>query len=72
MNNALASIEDQTLIQMVLEGRSDCFAPLIQRHIAVVTGRMLSEIEDILQEPRPSSLRQRRRASETHRANACE
>jgi RNA polymerase sigma-70 factor (ECF subfamily) len=56
MTPTLATFEDSTLIQRTLAGQSDCFAALIDRHLAAVKRRIgsmvqnLANREDLLQE----------------------
>jgi RNA polymerase sigma-70 factor (ECF subfamily) len=56
MTPTLATFEDSILIQRALAGQSDCFAALIERHVATVKRRIgsmvqnLADREDLLQE----------------------
>jgi RNA polymerase sigma factor (sigma-70 family) len=56
MTPTLATFEDRTLMQRTLAGQSDCFAALIDRHLAAVKRRIGSMVqnpadrEDLLQE----------------------
>jgi RNA polymerase sigma factor (sigma-70 family) len=56
MTPPLATFEDSTLIALALAGRSECFAALIDRHLAPVKRRIASVVrnaadaDDVLQE----------------------
>jgi RNA polymerase sigma-70 factor, ECF subfamily len=56
MTRPLASFEDSTLIKLVLEGHTDCFTVLMDRHLIAVRKRIASMVgnatdaEDVLQE----------------------
>jgi DNA-directed RNA polymerase specialized sigma24 family protein len=56
MNSSFATFEDSALIQQALVGEPDCFAVLMDRHLAAVRRRIgsmvrnLADLDDILQE----------------------
>jgi RNA polymerase sigma-70 factor, ECF subfamily len=56
MTRPLASLEDNTLIKLALEGHPECFAALMDRHLITVRKRIASMVgtatdaEDLLQE----------------------
>src|ERR1700719_5426597 len=56
MTRPLARFEDSTLIKLALEGQTECFAVLMDRHLIAVRKRIASMIgnatdaEDLLQE----------------------
>ena len=46
MTRQLARFEDSTLIKLALEGQTECFAVLMDRHLIAVRKRQLSHVDD--------------------------